>query len=671
MFHVKRSVRSYLWVEYGRSGLSLLAMALLASCACAQPQSWTALRCEQPAFSVSAPAGWSLQPVGERGARLVGPGGALVVEVVVWDAFRPPATAEQAAREHEGLLVRAMDYRRRTDEPMTTDAGAQALIVTGRARAEGLTQASIFGAYGSDGRHWIVGAFCPEAMLADLRSELFNDMMRSFQPGDAQQTPTPTDPPEPPPVEPPPVEPPPVEPPPVEPPPVEPPPIEHGTDGPMLGEDDRPPVLVHVIGDTEPLPPEIDYPTPGWREVEGSTGFSVALPDDWQVAVADGRIVASWTGNPLAPRHVVWWPLAGCAPVGIGEVQRLLTEIPQVVGLSGLTQTSLDAGVLTATGGVFPRREALVSYAVTDGDGLLVVAVAPADLPDTERRVMARIAAGLKPGSWRSPADTGESVDFLGDGGLLTWQLPPGWQSRGGVRVDDEGRVSIEIEAAMQGDRRMRLAWRQPISPAFRNLTALLSSLGWREGESYADNRSGSGLIVYRRRDPRALVDDYLLPQHPRQLSDVSVRPEARDSGVAGLLTGADAQGQAIVVTGGSPDGPRERLYLVATALAPPPMISTCWEAAELRTDAPEGALPEAVAALQTLVAGARASDGAPAAVAAALGDLITRARRATRDLPDEMVRPPATPGAAGVLGAAEDTDGREWKLPTAALRTW
>jgi hypothetical protein len=649
MFHVKRSVRKPSRSKYGRFGLSLLAMGLLASCAWAQPRSWIALRCDEPAFEVSAPAGWTLQSVGERGARLVGPSGALVVEVVVWDAFRPPATADQAAREHEGLLIRAMEYRRRTEEPMTTDAGAEALIVTGRARADGITQASIFGAYAGEGRHWIVGAFCSEDMLTDLRAEFFDDMLRSFQPGAAQRIPAPIEPPEP---------------------AAEPPPIEPAPNGPVIGEDDRPPVLVQVIGDTQPLPPEINYRAPGWREVQGDTGFSVALPDDWRLTVADGRIVASWTGDPRAQRHVVWWPLAGCAPVGIEEAERLLAEVPEAGGLTGLTRTDLDAEVITARGNLFPRREVLVSYAVTDGDGLLVVTIAPADLPEVERRVMARIAAGLQPGSWRSPADTGESVDFLGDRGLLTWQLPPGWQSRGGVRVDD-GRVSIEVEAAMQGDRRMRLAWRQPLAPAFRNLTALLSSLGWREGESYADNRSGSGLTVYRRRDPRALVEDYLLPQHPRQLSGVALRPEDPDSGVAGLLTGADAQGQAIVVSGDSRDGARERLYLVATALAPPPMISTCWEAAELRADAPEGALPEAAAALQTLVAGARASDAAPAAVATAIGDLITRARRAVRGLPEEMIRPPAAPETVSVLGAVEETGGREWKLPTAALRPW
>ena len=68
------------------------------------------------------------------------------------------------------------------------------------------------------------------------------------------------------------------------------------------------------------------------------------------------------------------------------------------------------------------------------------------------------------------------------------------------------------------------------------------------------------------------------------------IEPLEPDSAVAGLLAGPaagrqDTKGRSILVRGDSGGEARERLYLVATGLAPPPLVSTCWEAAELRAD--------------------------------------------------------------------------------------
>ena len=63
---------------------------------------WVRLSCADPAFSVEAPAGWTLTPVPGRGARLVSQAGDAVVEVVAWQALRPPATVGEAVREQRG-----------------------------------------------------------------------------------------------------------------------------------------------------------------------------------------------------------------------------------------------------------------------------------------------------------------------------------------------------------------------------------------------------------------------------------------------------------------------------------------------------------------------------------------------------------------------------------------
>ncbi len=86
-----------------------LAAALLACLPVGALQGdWQELSCADPGFSIEAPVGWTVVPVAGRGARLVGPAGAPVVEVVVWPALRPPASAAQAAKEHEAVLARAM-----------------------------------------------------------------------------------------------------------------------------------------------------------------------------------------------------------------------------------------------------------------------------------------------------------------------------------------------------------------------------------------------------------------------------------------------------------------------------------------------------------------------------------------------------------------------------------
>ncbi|HUS80469.1 MAG TPA: hypothetical protein VM283_04315, partial [Armatimonadota bacterium] len=527
-------------------------------------------------------------------------------------------------------------------------------VVTGMARAAGLTEASVFCAYGHEGMHYVVGAFCPADELAGLRVELLEPMMRSFQPGVAV------------PIEPPgpvaPVQP--VEPPgpTVPPPPVQPP-------GPVVPEvpvetphDDRPPGQIQVAGDTQPLPPQPGEDVGNWPTSTGPSGYQVRAPQGWTVSENAGRIIASAARGGAS---VVWWPLSVSGGGSADQLGELLGRLPQAGELGYLTEIARDEGAVLARAGL-GGMAVLASYAWAGEDALLVAALAPGEQFEELLPMLRRIAASLQPGTWTSGGQPA-ARDCVGDRGLLTWQLPPGWQGRGGARTGPEG-LSIEIEALLEGDRQMCLSWRQPVRPVFRNLTALLESLGWREGETYADTGGQSGLVVYKRRDPRRFLEDYLLPSHPRKLSDLRIEPLEPDSAIAGLLAGADARGQALIVSGSGRDGDRQRLCLVATALAPPPLVSTCWEAAELRADAPTGELPEAVAALAQMIDTARATTGGDEA--RALDDLIGRARRALRAIPPELSTSGSPEKIVSVLDGGGQV-GRPWGMPPRGLEYW
>ena len=669
-------VRSRLPLIIAAHLAALLAIALAAPCG-AQGR-WQRLSCGDPAFSVEAPTGWQIQCVEGRGARLVPPGAGPVVEVVAWPALHRPATPEKAAVEHEGVLGRAVEYERLVGEPTETADGLAGLVVLGRAGTPGLQEMSIFCAWASGDTHWMLGAFAAEDDLEALRVELLDRMWRSFRPGAATTAPgpEPTEPPlpEPEPVQPPPVQPEPVQPPPVEPElivplevqPVEPPPIEPGPAAPAEATGDGPVVGPAPGNGGTPVAPEVVETATPWVEHLSPVGFSLSMPDDWEARVTGGVIVVSPVEAAGSTRAVLIWPVAGPDPGGAEVLRLALGRLDALEPAGPAVVAGSDGAAALLTASTTDGERISGAWAWAEGDGLLIAVVAPRGRLDAHYAAMARIAASFRPGAWPAPA---AEQEVTGELRRLAWRLPAGWQSRCGLR-DDAGELAIEIEV-LAPDGEMRVAWEQPLRPSFRALTPLLESLGWREGERYSVPESGRGLLIYRRRTPAELVEDVLLARHPRELSQVAIDEGPPHEAVAGLLVGNDAAGRPIIVRGTSPAGPRERLYLAATARAPAPLAATCWDGADLRADAPAGRLAEAVTVLVRMVRSAQATAAGGELHGAALADLLERARRALAAVPAELLQASAPRTLSGVLEVPVTGADHIWRRPADVVRHW
>lgn len=638
-----------------RITLSLAAAALLCGGWPAWGQ-WERVQVTDPPFSVEIPEGWRLREVEGRGARLIPPENSPVVEVVAWTALHTPATPDKAVVEHEGVLARAVDYRRDGIEQIQTDDGVPALVVTGRARSRGIAEHSIFCAYSRGATHYVLGTFASEEALPVLRAEALDRMMRSFRAeageAPAMEPPSLPEPPSPLP-----------QPEPVEPRPglePEPPVASEAQPGPA-------PPTVEVGGGTEPMGPEVREPRAPWIEHLSPGGFSVSIPMDWEVGTTGGLITIAPAVKGAERGFALIWPVTGSDPGAEGALRLALTRVPdlrltRVISIRHLDGETLVEGQLT--GGM--RLAATWTH---DGSfGLLRAAAAPEATWQGNLHGLARMVASFRPGEW--PVSCRPESDLTGEGGLMQWKLPAGWQARGGVR-DDAGELSIEIEAQGASEEGLRIGWQQPVQPRFRALTPLLESLGWREGERYSVPEGEGGLLIYRRREPEQLVRDLLLPRHPLELRLTAIDAEPPDGAIAGLLSGTDAVGRAVSVRGGSAIGPRERLYLAAAARSEGALAPTCWEAAALWADAAEGRLPAAIEALAMMVRTARVTERATQSQAARLAPLIERARRAVETIPADLLPQPDR-GLRSVLDAElPEASGAVWATPGGASEWW
>ncbi len=622
---------------------ALLAVLLMSSAVAARAQpEWTRLYCDDPAFSVEAPAGWQIVAVEGRGARLVPPDAGPVVEVVVWDALHLPATPETAAVEHEAVLARAIDYRR-GDVRRVETAGGAGLVVSGSVRSSGVMESSIFCAYAAGDRHYILGTFAPASRLAELRAELIDRMMLSFRPEEeAAPAPPPGEPPE-------------------RPEPVAPADRGEVQPGPA-------PSTIRVGPQDQPIGPELRAPGPPWIEHVNPRGFSLSMPADWEVRCDDGLILVVPAGEEERTRLLAIWPVSGDDPGAEQALRELLARVPEVTPTRVEVASEEGKGATVLDAQAEGHLRVAATWAHEGWDGLLIVAVGPAVTWAADRLALARIAASFSPGAWPAPRRAEREV--IGDAGLMSWRLPMEWESSGGVR-DEGGELGIETEAQGPEPDRLQVAWRQPLAPRFRALTPLLESLGWREGERYSVPDSSSGLLIYRRREPAEMIEDLLLPRHSPALSGVEVDATRAGGAVSGLVTGTDASGEIVRVTGESAEGRRERLYLAATGRSRPPLTATCWDGAVLWAGAPEGRLAEAVRALVRMVESASPTETGAERHRGGLGDLLERACAAVGAIPGDLRSGAEPAGLQGVVGADAVTWDRTWRLPVGALQHW
>ena len=646
--------------------LTLACSATLALAQVTPLPDWQRVRSDDPPFSLEIPPGWSFQPVEGRGARIVPPDGGPVVEVVAWTALRPPATPDTAAVEHEGVLSRVVDYRRDGMEEITTDDGAPALVVTGRVRWRGTTEDSIFCAYSAGATHYVLGTFASKDALPGLRTDALDRMMRSFSaaagasPGTTPPQPLPepeadfepehapapvpeTD--------------------------TEPNPRDEVDAGDGIGEAQPgdAPATLRVGGQLEPVGPEVREPQAPWVEHLNPSGFSVSIPMDWEVEVVEGLIRLSPALDGEGGSAVLIWPVTGPSPGAEAALRMALTRVPYLA-IARVTSVDETDGATIIDAQVIGGRRLVAAWSYDGTFGLLQAVIARTEDWQSEQPRLARMAASFRPGEWAVPYRSESEVS--GEADLLRFELPVGWEAHGGV-VEDGGDLSIDIEAAGPSEDAPIVRWQQPMHPRFRALTPLLESLGWRESERYSAPDGGEGLTIYRRREPEQLVRDMLLPRQTPQLRLTAIDARPAESAVAGLLPQSEAVGQAVIVKGGSEVGPREGLYLAASAAAQPPLSTTCWDAAFLQAGAPEGQLADAVEVLATMVRTARVTDATASRRTGRLQQMVERAQRALASIPAEL-RPQAATGLASVIGGG--TPGGHaatWRVPGSAREYW
>ncbi len=647
-------------------------LTLLASVvsACNAAADWQRLHSEAPAFSVEAPEGWELRAVEGRGARLLSPDDGAVVEVVLWEALRPPATAESALAEHEAVLARALDYRRDSVEELIIDEERHGLLATGRVRSRGLTEGSVFYAFGVDTMHVVVGTFARPERIDQMREDLLDRIVRSFRLNEQIDLPVAPDPT--PPVDPD------LEERPQPPPYFEPtgPPEHERTEddpdpepeppAPEKMESERAPMTIGVGPETEPISPgEGPAAEMPWIEHRSAYGFSLTIPVDRQVGIESGIIVI----NPAVPEDeeetLLIAPIFGTDPGAEEALSEVLGALPGL-RLTRTGSVEADNGVTIVDGDATGRLRLRATWSHDNERGLLIAAIAPHATWDRSFPRMARIASGFEPGAWGRPRGLEQVAEF--DAGGLTVRLPEGWEVSGGLG-DDTSDPVIDLDAGEMDESGINLAWKQPLRPLLRDLSPLLESLGWREGERHSAS-DGGGLLIYRRRDPVEMIEDIYLRQHLPQVADVEIEGLPPRRSASSLLGGDQATGQVVRVEAETAAGRRELLFVAATARAEPPLTATCWEAAVLMADAPEGRLAEATRTLAEMVRSARLGEDLAEHLRESAEDLISRADKAVQAIASEYIAEVDTDAVSALT--VEDPDEDElWEVPRGILDYW
>jgi hypothetical protein len=687
--------------------LLLLGAAIVTAVSFGQPESNEQVVCGGR-LRLTVPQGWQIAPAGEAGAVLRPPSAeGQPIEIVGWEVPRggePSPLA--AATAQETLLIRTGPYARRSASKYKTAAGNTGLLLSGQVRAVGGSlQEAAFAAFCEGGRYYIIGTFVGEGSGPSLEGP-FGQVLKTLR----FETPTAA------PV--PPVRP--ADPGPVATtlpdrprPSVEPlasPPAPAGVDvGPASVVVSLPPPMPIVSAPaTEPgtgskpvftgnrgggltaatpaTPPAVGDLAPPTAAVETDTfisfesplGFRLEHPADWKTSVVGGRIevaAPSGDGSALPGAMVIIWPLAGVTekqdPVELAR--RVLNGWDAV----GATASSLqgrvesDCAILAGKIGIGEARRRIVASCHVSGDTALVTALVARPEEFAQRLpALTRTLGSFSAGPWWTSARRAADTSLWRDtaAGALETVIPTGWKARGGVQ-NYNGSWSVYLELSSDDARGLSVTWQQPIMPAFRDLTLMLRNLGWQEGDKYVANPGDQALRLLTRLSPQDFLTRHWLPNGPLRLQDAVIDRLESSADTAELLTGANRAAITAVLHSKGQDGPRERLCLVATADGPARLGASCWQAAVLQAEAPQGHLDEAVAVLRSVITHARPVAEGPQAAKTPVFQLLAGARLALA----------ALPGSVGVSVAARDVlpglnpagEGQLWLLSPGALQIW
>jgi hypothetical protein len=618
------------------------------------------------------------------------------LEVAVWPI--PPggqSSPAAAAAAQETALYRLVPYARVAEREVRTDEDRPGLLVIGKVKtAEGQVKDSLFVAFADPSRYYIIGVFTPPDEAERVWAGELGRVVRSFQfadptapvtgPANGPLPVVPTTTTANPPALPAPVLPAPPLTPPTHParptlpaatlPPVSTPlPTPPAKATPAPGGDLPPPVETPVT----PAAPTIPAPLVFTRH-ESPRGYALPLPAGWTVSEQEGRLEVTDNqragGVPVA--GVAVWALDGIAEGQSAE--SLAREILAGWGLSAAPATNLTAReddrlvLLAGTVGQGEAARRLVACcSVEDGQGLLSVLYARGEEFAVRVPVLLRILRDLQLGPWWADrtAGTPQAAEWWVEPtqGALTIPFPPGWRVRGGLLLVN-GVWTLALQADSNDAQGLAINWQQPVTPFYRELTPVLSNLGWREGDRYVANAGDTPLRILPRLSPEDYLLRHWLPRTEPRLEQVVV--EGREPApAAAALASPEGQAQKIRLQGRGPQGLRQRLCLVATGEAPLRVGSNCWQAAVIQAEAPAGSLPVVSEILNQALRGATVAAGLGAAVTPAVREMVEAAHQAATVVPGGAAEPG---GPYRVLERRSPAGrGRLWVMPPLATRPW
>ncbi len=551
------------------------------------------------------------------------------VELAVWTTPDPEPTLEKAAAGHERLLQQRWYYRRQQTHPITTESGQAGLEVSGEIiHNDNVHYGSLFVVYIVESGYCLLGTFYDPGQEVAVR-EYLEPLARGLS---------------------------------------------------LISEPTSPPPAESASPLPAEPPPSSAAPSPPPSEPRfyQASSLTMTLPSGWQASIEDGIFHADATGGDAG---IFIWPIVtqldqsqlDSDPLPIAE--RVLEAWQQLFSTNFGEQAHCieqeDAtGVYLATGELtFSEQSVMAAVAVyvQRPIALLTVAYASRDKFD---EIMPELAALLSTVCVQRcqyaahPAQSSELIAWSSEHGMLTGQLPPGWQVRGAVK-DYNGHAVIDLEAEYEGPPALHIAWKQPYTPFFRELTPLLRALGRQEGEQYRDRPGETPLTILARTSPVAFVTSYLLSGRDASSQDIIVHHSASGDADIGLVGTDNVTSAVVQVSSNSDPGRRLHTYCVTTADEPPYQGSFRWQAGYLLAAGPVSSATLAMQALRMMLQNITVSGSGESTRIVA--EQVKQARAVLAEFehtaimyPVSLLAPPFEPSPTGALG-----------IPHQALACW
>ncbi len=602
-------------------------------------------------LTVELPSSWTIElSANQAGAILTSPNEQCwPVEIVSWLTTASKPSPAEGAAGHERLLGERWSYSRLRTEGLVTGAGEESLLTIGEVTGpDGIAEAALFAVFNRGQRYYLVGTFCDPDSVAQVRQAYFDRISSSveFLTGEETQ-PEPTEPilatspsghretipvatgthpsghppeqarptttPE--------------QPQPVQPLPVlaaspqrpgETMPVATGAH-PSGQVPQQPQVTTPERGEPAPVAPASPPPQPEpaearptWRRVAlAGKGISFAMPERWEPGRIDDVVTITAPDNTAA---ACFWPVLGD---GV-SVEDIIGAWAERMGVSFTELRRREDGGCVVVSGLADDDQSVCAVSLGQQCHLLTAIIASLEGLGAHHEELCAILASFQGGPWslavqHAPLPQGSTTWTEPELGALRLVLPAGWQAQGGVHRYN-GRLAIDIDAQGPVDSgRLRVVWRQPHTPAFRELTPLLRGMGWKEGQQYRATPREDYLRVLSRGTLSQFITDYLLALPSERWETARIVEQGPLPAAEALARGEERQGELITVGLDTGRGRLLRSYAIGSAELPISEGSYRWQVGYLAWEAEAGHEQRAQEALGFIVGNATVTQHWPA----------------------------------------------------------